>query len=112
MKISQLGTFGIIAAVVSITSACGGSPTKPTAINSVIGDGASASSVNVSNPRPALEICTNQPPADAGEDQAGDAPAAPVVMCDVPATNEPTDDAVISDPSTTDDLQSAKALRR
>ena len=73
MKINLLGTFGIIGVVASFTAACGGSPTKPTASNPFVGDGGSAPSVNISNPRTVigLEVCANQPPAS--DDPYGDA---------------------------------------
>ena len=110
MKINHLGTFTIIGVALSITVACGGSPTKPTAVNPAFGDGASAgSAVNVTNPRPvgALVVCANQP--DAVVDENGETVPAPVVMCDAPAPPEPTADVVISDTPTGDDLQSARS---
>ena len=113
MKINLLGTLGVIGAVVSLTAACTGSPTKPTAINSLTGDGGSASSVNFSNPRLAeagLEVCADQPPATT--DENGEVTAAPVMMCDVSTTDAPADDAVISEPSASDAILSLRRLHR
>ena len=119
MKINLLGTFGIIGVVASFTAACGGSPTKPNASNPFVGDGGSAPSVNISNPRTVigLEVCANQPPAS--DDPYGD--AQPVAMCDVYAPDEPaadvaadeaaTEDVVISETST-DEILSARTFRR
>jgi hypothetical protein len=121
MKINLLGTFGVIGVVASFTAACGGSPTKPTASNPFVGDGGSAPSVNISNPRTVigLEVCANQPPAS--DDPYGDGQPAPVAMCDVYAPDEPaadvaadevaTDDVVISEAST-DEILSARTFRR
>ena len=125
MKINLLGTFGIIGVVASFTAACGGSPTKPTTSNPFVGDGGSAPSVNISNPRTVigLEVCANQPPAS--DDPYGEAQAAPL-MCDVYAPDEPTadvaadevatdevasDEVVISEIST-DEIRSARNFRR
>ncbi len=125
MKINLLGTFGVIGVVASFTAACGGSPIKPTASNPVSGDGGSAPSVTVSNPRTVvgLEVCANQPP----EDPYAEGPAAPVAMCDVYAPDEPagdvatddvaadqaaTDEVVVSEPSTTDEILSARSFHR
>ena len=120
MKISQLGTFGIIGAVVSITAACGGSPTRPAPFNQGIGNGLSAPSVTLSDPKPALEICANQAPPDASADQTSEASDTFVAMCDVSTTAEPPaadeaqaepqGDVVISDTSTTDDLRAARGF--
>ena len=125
MKINLLGTFGVIGVVASFTAACGGSPIKPTASNPFVGDGGSAPSVNISNPRTVigLEVCANQPASD---DPYGDAQPAPVAMCDVYAPDEPagdvatgdvatdkvaTDDVVISETST-EEILSARTFRR
>ena len=108
MKIKQLGTLGIIGVMVSITAACGGSPTKPTASNPAIGDNAPASPVGVSSPRLVADeaACTSSAPAD---DQTGEAnaDAAPAMTCDAPAAPAAEDqqgEVVIGDSSVMDDL--------
>jgi len=108
MKIKKLGTLGIIGVVLSITAACGGSPTKPTASNPAIGGGAPASPVPVSSPRLVADDhpCTSLAPVD---DQTGDAnaEAAPAMTCDAPAApaaDEEQGEVVIGDSSVMDDL--------
>ena len=112
MNTNQLGTLSIIGVVVSITAACGGSPTKPTAFSPAIGDNASAPSITLSSPRLVADdqACTSPSPTDAAGDQSGEAnaEAAPVMTCEPPAAGEPEDGVVISDSSVMDDLWSAK----
>ena len=88
MKHSQVGTLGIIGVVVLFTAACGGSPTKPAALNPGSGDGASAASVTFSNTKLI---------------EAVDEPA---------AADAPADEVVTSDSSVMDDLWSVTRLQR
>jgi hypothetical protein len=87
MKVNRLGTLAIIGVVVSFTVACGGSPTKPTAVNPLLGEGASTASVNVSNLNEVGavdQICQDQPQTiDDGTGQTVDPTAdTPPVTCD------------------------------
>ena len=123
MKINKFGTLAIIGVVASFTAACGGSPTKPTALNPLAGGGGSASSFIVSDPKlvgSIDQICVAQSVAAASVDENGEpaaagttteapaADAAPVMRCDVPAS-EPQADVVISDSSS---MESARFANR
>ena len=115
MKINQFGTLAIIG-VAALAAACGGSPTKPTALNPLAGSGGSASSFTVSDPKlvgAVDQICTtSQSLVDENGNETGEAPAAdtaPVMTCDVPASEPPADSAVISDSSS---MESARFVNR
>jgi hypothetical protein len=120
MKINQLGTFGMLGVVVSLTAACSGSPIKPAALNPAAGDGSSArAAIALSDARligAGLEPCPNQPPA--AVDQYGEVleTTDTVLMCDVSTTEEPAaaeepaaeevqSDVIISDTSTVEALR-------
>ena len=120
-KLGTLLTIGI--GVVSFTAACGGSPTKASAIAPSLGDGASAASVNVSAPRSlgAEQTCTSQPQADQSGDQNGEMQnaEAPAVTCDSPANNGSdaaaqgdVADVVVSDTPMTDEAFSVRRFHR
>ena len=119
MKVNQLGTLAIIGVVVSFTAACSGSPTKPTAINPSLGDGASAASVNLSNVMPIGAVdqtCTTQSQTfdeysyqNDGVQNAGTS----FVTCDSPAAAEqPQEDVVVSDAPSMDSARFAHRLHR
>ena len=92
MKINQFGMLMIAGVVISMTAACGGSPTKASAIPPAFGDGSSAASVNVTAPRLALVPCSDQPaPEQSGED--GGNAETPVAMCDAPVPADSSADA-------------------
>jgi hypothetical protein len=119
MKINQLGTLAIIGVVIFFTAACNGSPTKPTALTPSLGDGASAASVNLSNPKTVAatdQLCTTPPQTFVeGEDQHGELPPAdaPPVTCDSSAAADQSQaDVVMSDAPPMDSARSVHRLRR
>ena len=113
MKINQLGTLAIIGVVVSFTVACNGSPTKPTAFNPPLGDGASVPSVNLSNVIPVGatdQVCTSLPQAyDEYGYQTGDIWP---MTCEPAATEAAQEEVVVSDESSTDSAVFARRLHR
>jgi hypothetical protein len=124
MKVNRLGTLAIIGVVVSFTVACGGSPTKPTAVNPLLGEGASTASVNVSNLNAVGavdQICTGQPQTlkpqtlDDGTDQTGGEPTAdtPPVTCNPSgAADQPQGGVVGSDSAPMDSARFVHRLHR
>ena len=120
MNFNRLATLVIIGAAVSLTAACNGGPTKPSAMAPSFGDGAAVASVNVSNINPVgavNQVCTGQPNTSDGEDQAGETSNAdaPVITCDSPANAQPQADeagVVVSDSPSMESARFASHLYR
>jgi hypothetical protein len=119
MKVNQFGTLAIIGVVVSLTVACNGSPTKPTAISSPPGDGASVSSVNLSNAMPvSAQTCTTQwPTFDEYSYQNDNVQnvGTSIVTCDVSAAADQTqaqEEVVVSEVSSMDSARFVHRLHR